>query len=126
MMFLLLLILCVNVNSNFSFKNQNLNTFLLNPFSNHYNKNNVKFNSNSNDGYDHRFNPFSNERPNISEDENKLYNITLFFKKKYILDLLTDEKISIYIKIGILRENVIYSPNIYEGGLMKDFDFPPF
>jgi hypothetical protein len=126
MMFLLLIVLSEFIIGNYSFKNKNLNTFLSNNFSNHFIKRNRKLNdklnNKSNDGYDHRF-PLET---NKSEEENKLYNIFQIFKKKEILDLLTNENVSIYTKIGILRENVIYSSNIYEGGLMKDFDFPPF
>jgi len=122
MMFLLLLILILNVNNNYSFINKNSNTFLSFHFPNHYFKINVKSNDKSNDGYDHRF-PL---KTNKSETEEKLYNISQLFKKKDILNLLTNENISIYTKIGILKENVIYSPNIFAGGLMKDFDFEYF
>jgi hypothetical protein len=113
MMFLVIVILSLNIN--LSFKLKNLNTY---HFINIYMSKNDK----SIDGYDHRF-PIN---PNKSEDEAKLYNISLSFKKKNILHLLTDEKVSMYTKNGILRENIIYLPNILAGGLMKEFDFPPF
>jgi hypothetical protein len=76
-------------------------------------KNSYKYN-----GFDHRCIIF-----NESKEQDKLYKIYDHFENKKILDILENENVSLTTKLLLLQDNRIKSPNLFAGGLMKDFDF---
>jgi len=66
-------------------------------------------------------------RKNIS-DNISTYNISVFFYKKTLLDILNNNNININSKLShIEKYNIIFNEkkcyNIYAGGLMKDWNF---
>jgi len=69
-------------------------------------------------GYDERY----NETYNTTQ----MSNIHQFFAKKKILDILKDEKVSLYTKVLLVKDNNVKPYNLFAGGLMNDFDFPEF
>ena len=76
--------------------------------------------NNSIDGFD--------MRENITTNNISIYNISVFFYKKNLLDLLNNENININNKLSYIEEyNKIFSENkfynLHAGGLMKDWDF---
>ena len=96
---------------------------------NTYNNQNTFFNQystflhkqrNSYGGYDERY---SNH---TSFNHTEFFKIKQYFDKKKLLNLLQDEKISLYSKISLLKMNSITACNICAGGLLKDFEFEDF
>ena len=73
-------------------------------------------------GYDERIPINSTELYNNT----KLYDLVQIFEKKKILDILKDERVSIYTEIIILKDNSITGNNLLAGGLLKQFDFEDF
>jgi len=70
-------------------------------------------------GYDERNNT---EQKNTTH----LSNIHEFFAKKKILDILKDDKVSLYTKVLLVKDTTVKPYNLFAGGLMNDFDFPDF
>jgi len=66
-------------------------------------------------GFDHR--------PNIPESPIQLYRITQYFEKKRLITMLENPQIPIHVKIRMIEDRDIKAPNIYSGGLMRDFLF---
>jgi len=99
-------------------KNKNSNNNLINNY--YYNVKEHIFNKNNTiDGFDMR----KNITDNIS-----IYNISVFFYKKTLLDILNNYGVNINNKINNIEEyNKIFNENkcynIYGGGLMKDWNF---
>jgi hypothetical protein len=100
-----------------------LKTVILFLFSKTYLKNNdLSYISNKNNSYE-GFDMRENNNDNIP-----IYNISIFFYKKNLLDVLNNDNINIHKKLNyidkydkIFNENKHY--NLYDGGLMKDWDF---
>jgi hypothetical protein len=63
---------------------------------------------------------------NPSTNTTELNNIINFFDKKKILDILTNDKVCLYTKMEIIRDNTISPNSLFAGGLMKQFDFEDF
>lgn len=105
-------------------KNKNSTYNLMNYTTNNYyydtKKHFLKKNENNTiDGFDMR----ENITDNIS-----LYNISIFFYKKSLLDILNNDGVNINNKLTNIEEyNKIFNENryynIYGGGLMKDWNF---
>ena len=66
-------------------------------------------------GFDHR--------PNIPESPLQLQRIVKHFENKRLLDKLENPQIPIHVKVNLLQKTGITPPNIYAGGLMRDFLF---
>jgi hypothetical protein len=66
-------------------------------------------------GFDHR--------PNIPESPLQLYRITQYFEKKKLITMLENPQIPIHVKTRMIEDRDIKAPNIYSGGLMRDFLF---
>jgi hypothetical protein len=69
-------------------------------------------------------------RPDITESPSQLYRIAKYFEKKRLLNALENPRIPIHVKLSLLPKPGIQPPNIFAGGLMKDFlfdmeDLPP-
>jgi hypothetical protein len=62
-------------------------------------------------------------RPGISESPSQLYRIAKYFEKKRLLNTLENPRIPIHVKFSLLPKTGIQPPNIFAGGLMKDFLF---
>ena len=90
-------------NYNFLF-HKNLNTYL---------------NAKKTSGNDERYSSEKNE----TEIRMQLYNLQEIFEKKRLLDILQDDKVSINIKIELLKDNSIKASNLKAGGLFNEFDF---
>lgn len=56
-------------------------------------------------------------------NHNEIYKIKTFFEKMYLLELLNNEKISIFEKIDLLDDKSIKPTDITAGGLYKNTDF---
>jgi len=65
---------------------------------------------------------FDNRFPN-NKNTTEIQNIRKFFENKNKLDVLQNENININIKLELIKDNDIKSPNLLEGGLMRNFDF---
>lgn len=61
-------------------------------------------------------------RFNNTINENDTYRLLLLHRKKQLLDLLEDDKVSIFQKIEIVKDNSIQPFNLFAGGLFADFD----
>ena len=66
-------------------------------------------------GFDHR--------PNIPESPLQLQRIVKHFENKRLLDTLENVQIPLHVKVNLLQKTGITTPNIYAGGLMRDFLF---
>ena len=66
-------------------------------------------------GFDHR--------PNIPESPIQLYRITQYFEKKRLLDKLENPQIPLHVKTRMVEDRNIKPPNLYAGGIMRDFLF---
>jgi hypothetical protein len=66
-------------------------------------------------GFDHR--------PKIPESPIQLYRITKYFEKKQLLDTLEDPQIPLHVKVNLIPNTGITPPNLYAGGIMRDFLF---
>ena len=84
---------------------------------------------NNNTGEDRRFlNNINVTKNNITYEE-ELYNIIILHKKKRLLDILQDDKVSIVTKCDLINSNSnsnsnnISTTNLFAGGLLKDWDF---
>jgi len=66
-------------------------------------------------GFDHR--------PNIPESPLQLYRITQYFEKKRLITMLENPQIPLHVKTRMIEDRDIKAPNIYSGGLMRDFLF---
>jgi len=109
----LFLLFCIEKYSKINFlMTKNLNTLFVVP---------SKYNSKKISGYDERF-PLNNTNTYNTE----LHNIAIYFEKKKLLDILQNENVSLLTKIFLLNDNSIKPHNIFEGGLMSDFDFENF
>ena len=75
------------------------------------------------DGFDYRY---GLEK---SLDFAELYRINSVFEKKRLLDFLQNDNVPLVPKIGILDEKYykreVRPYNMFEGGLMDQFDFSP-
>ena len=100
-----------------------LKTVILFLFSKNYLKNNdlsyISNKNNSFEGFDMREN-INNNIP--------IYNISIFFYKKNLLDILNNDNINIHKKLNYIDNYDKYNKyykylDIYSGGLMKDWDF---
>jgi hypothetical protein len=111
MKFLVLLLLIYNQRN---IKN-NSGLFLNNSKSSNTFKN--KISDEKYNGFDHRI---INE---TKEKELNLYKIAKYFEQKKILDILENKNVSLTTKLLLLQDNRIKTSNIFEGGLMRDFDF---
>jgi hypothetical protein len=82
----------------------------------------VKINKNDKrySGYDDRY-PIQTATNNT-----EISNIINFFDKKKILDVLTNDKVCLYTKMELIRDNTISPYSLFAGGLMKHFDFEDF
>lgn len=67
------------------------------------------------DGLDHR--------PDITEPPSGKYRISKYFEKKRLLTALENPQTPIYVKKRMLEDREIKPPNIFAGGLMRDFLF---
>jgi hypothetical protein len=108
-----------NKNSTYNLMNNTNNTSNTNYY---YDENERIFKKNKNKSF-HGFDMRENITDNIS-----LYNISVFFYKKGLLDLLNNDNVCINKKISHIDEyNKLFGEdkcyNIYAGGLMKDWDF---
>ena len=90
-----------------------------------YNSNTLNKNNNSYkyNGYDHRIINDTSETLKTNEKLVNLYKIQKYFEKKKILDILNNENVSLTTKILLLQDNAIKSSNLFEGGLMDNFEF---
>jgi hypothetical protein len=79
----------------------------------------VLTNKNKTSGYDYRY-PIN--ETNL-ENNCDIYKIQMNLNKKRVLDILQDKNVSINTKLDLIKDNGIKPPNIFAGGLMKDFDF---
>jgi hypothetical protein len=70
-------------------------------------------------GNDERYETIKND----TEIQIQLYNLSRNIEKKKLLDILQDDKVSINIKIQLLKDNSIKQANLKAGGLSDDFDF---
>lgn len=75
--------------------------------------------NNTNSGNDKRY----PEQENENEYNKDIHKLQLLYKKKQILDILQDEKVSINTKLNLIKDDNIKPVNLYAGGLMNDFDF---
>jgi hypothetical protein len=66
-------------------------------------------------GFDHR--------PNIPESPLQLQRIVKHFENKRLLNALENPQISLHVKTRMVEDRDIKPPNIYAGGLMRDFLF---
>jgi len=66
-------------------------------------------------GFDHR--------PNIPESPLQLQRIAKYFEKKRLRTALENPQIPIHVKARMVEDRDIKPPNIYAGGLMRDFLF---
>jgi hypothetical protein len=81
----------------------------------------VKKSNNKFSGNDERF-PINDT--NYYEKEEERYKIRVLFEKKILLDYLENDKISIYNKLNLLRDDKVKVGNLTAGGLFKkDWDF---
>ena len=74
-------------------------------------------------GFDYRY---ENNEIKLEAKKNEsanLYKIYKHFENKNLLDILTNQNVSITTKMLLLQDNRIKSTSLYAGGLMKDFDF---
>jgi len=55
------------------------------------------------------------------EDDFIIAKISELLRKKELLNILQDEKVSTFYKLELLKDNSIYSMNLNAGGLMDDF-----
>lgn len=66
-------------------------------------------------------------KENQTQNENELFNIKKFFYYKKILNQINNTDISIYDKLNIIEnENILdrkMGINLFEGGLLDDFNF---
>ena len=71
-------------------------------------------------GFDHRHDiPDSTQQRKTIE----MYRIKKYFEKKRIIDVLENPQIPIHVKSRIVEYRDIKPPNVFAGGLMKDFTF---
>jgi hypothetical protein len=117
MKFLVLLLLIYNQRN---IKN-NSGLFLNNSKSSNTFKN--KISDEKYNGFDHRIINETKEKHEKHEKELNLYKIAKYFEKKKILDILENKNVSLTTKLLLLQDNRIKTSNIFEGGLMRDFDF---
>jgi hypothetical protein len=81
----------------------------------------IKKSNNKFSGNDERF-PINDT--NYYENEEERYKICVLFEKKILLDYLENDKISIYNKLNLLRDDKIKVRNLTAGGLFeKEWDF---
>jgi len=71
------------------------------------------------DGHDHRFVADS------QQSAQQLYKIAKIFEKKKLVDYLQSSSVPIHMKSRTVEDRTITQSNIFAGGLMTDFDFPP-
>ena len=71
------------------------------------------------DGHDHRFVADS------QQSAQQLYKIAKIFEKKKLVDYLQSSSVPIHMKARTVEDRTITQSNIFAGGLMTDFDFPP-
>jgi hypothetical protein len=70
-------------------------------------------------GNDERYETIKND----TEIQIQVYNLSRNIEKKKLLDILQDDKVSINIKIELLKDNSIKANNLKSGGLFNYFDF---
>jgi hypothetical protein len=84
----------------------------------------IKKPNNKFSGNDERF-PINDT--NYYEKEEEINKIRVLFEKKRLLDYLENDKISIYNKLNLLRDDNVKVGNLTYGGLFeKDWNFTPF
>lgn len=59
---------------------------------------------------------------NETEIKIQLYNLQKNLEKKRLLEILQDDKISIYTKLELVKDNRIKAHNVKAGGLINIFD----
>jgi hypothetical protein len=76
-------------------------------------------------GYDERYskNLTTNDNDNDNNNTYEIYKLLLLYDKKQLLDVLKNEKISINTKLELVKNNSIITPNLYAGGLFRDWDY---
>ena len=62
-------------------------------------------------------------RPNIPESPIQYYRITKHFENKQLLNILQNPKIPFHVKVNLIQKPGITPPNLYAGGIMRDFLF---
>ena len=72
-------------------------------------------------GYDERY-----SLNNTNSDNEKLFNIASYLRKKKLLNILENKNVALTTKIFLLNDITIKPNNIFAGGLMRDFDFDNF
>jgi hypothetical protein len=69
-------------------------------------------------GNDERYPSEKNETEILSQ----LYKLRENIEKKHLLDILKNDKVSIYTKLSLVKDNSIQQSNINAGGLNNEFD----
>ena len=72
------------------------------------------------DGNDHRVAVL-----NLETSEQNLQNIAKIFERRRQLDYLRNTSVPIHMKMRLLDNRAIGTSNMFAGGLMTAFDFPP-
>ena len=70
-------------------------------------------------GFDHR------NEPDSKQDVLQLYKIAKIFERKKLVDYLQNPSVNIHMKMRTIEDRGVTPENIFAGGLMTDFDFPP-
>jgi hypothetical protein len=71
-----------------------------------------------NSGNDERYAFEKNETEILSQ----IYKLRENLEKKHLLDILQNDKVSIYTKLNLVKDNSIQQSNINAGGLNNEFD----
>ena len=72
-------------------------------------------------GMDERFS--NNNLTNIDTNEKNKYKLYQLFEKKKLLDILENDKVSIPIKLSLIKENSMKGFNLTAGLKKEDYDF---
>ena len=63
------------------------------------------------------------QRPNIPESPLQLLRIVKHFENKRLISVLENPQIPIHVKTQMIEDRDIKPPNLFAGGLMRDFLF---
>lgn len=107
MMFFTILLFCSQkcvVQKNYYFDHKRLNTYSY---------------AKKTSGNDERYDSDKNETEILSQ----LYKLGENIEKKKLLDILKNDKVSIYTKLSLVEDNSFHQSNINAGGLNNEFEF---